>query len=261
MSSKGSEYMGKVICIATQKGGVGKTSVTCNLGAALTLEGKSVLLIDLDAQCSLTMSLGFNPNDFETSSVTALDTPDKSPMCIYETDIEGLSIIPASPMLSTLEMNLYNKKENNTRLKKALEKAKEIFDYVLIDCSPSLSLTTINALIASDYVVIPAETKISSSYSLSTFISTVNTIKEVMNKNIEILGVVATMYYCQAKEDKSVLEDLQDNYDMLGVIRRTTAVSSAFSSGKPCVLTSKRSLAAQEFKEIAKKIINKVEVE
>jgi len=253
--------MGKVICIATQKGGVGKTSVTCNLGAALTLEGKSVLLIDLDAQCSLTMSLGFNPEKFETSSVTTLDTPDKSPMCIYETGIEKLSLMPANPMLSTLEMSLYHKKESNTRLKKALEKVKEIFDYVLIDCSPSLSLTTINGLIASDYVLIPAETKISSNYSLSTFISTVNTIKEVMNNDIEILGVIATMYYCQAKEDKSVLEDLQDTFEILGVIRRTTAVSSAFSIGKPCVLTNKRSLATQEFKEIAKKIINKVEVE
>ena len=207
------------------------------------------------------MSLGFNPEKFETSSVTTLDTPDKSPMCIYETGIEKLSLMPANPMLSTLEMSLYHKKESNTRLKKALEKVKEIFDYVLIDCSPSLSLTTINGLIASDYVLIPAETKISSNYSLSTFISTVNTIKEVMNNDIEILGVIATMYYCQAKEDKSVLEDLQDNFEILGVIRRTTAVSSAFSSGKPCVLTSKRSLATQEFKEIAKKIINKVEVE
>ena len=89
-------------------------------------------------------------------------------------------------------------------IERALEKVKEIFDYVLIDCGPSLSLTTINGLIASDYVLIPAETKISSNYSLSTFISTVNTIKEVMNNDIEILGVIATMYYCQAKEDKSV---------------------------------------------------------
>ena len=253
------KQVGKIICIANQKGGVGKSSVTCNLGAALTLEGKSILLIDMDSQCSLTMSLGYQPENFETSSVTILDAPTKCPMCIYETDIECLSIIPASPMLSTLEMSLYNKKDNNLRLKKALEKVKEIFDYILIDCSPALSLSTINGLIAADYVLIPAETKISSNFSLNTFITTVNTVKEVMNSNIEILGVIATMYYCQANEDKEVLKDLQENYEVLGVIRRTTAVSSAFSSGKPCVLTSRRSLATKEFKEIAKKIIDKVE--
>ena len=252
--------MGKIICIANQKGGVGKSSVTCNIGTALTLEGKSVLIIDLDSQASLTMSLGFNPESFETSSVTVLDAPSKAPMCIYETDIERLSIIPSSSMLSTLEMSLYNKRDNNLRLKKALERIKEIFDYVLIDCSPALSLSTINALVAADYVLIPAETKVSSNFSLNTFISTVNTVKEVMNKEIEILGVIATMYYCQANEDKEVLQHLQENYEVLGVIRRTTAVSSAFGMGKPCVLTSRRSLATKEFKEIAKRIIEKVEV-
>ncbi len=252
--------MGKIICIANQKGGVGKTSITSNLGAVLTLEGKTVLLIDLDSQASLTMSFGFNPENFETSSVTVLDAPFKTPMCIYETDIEGLSLIPANPMLSTLEMSLYNKKDNYSRLKKALEKVKEIFDYIIIDCSPALSLSTINALVAADYVIIPAETKISSMFSLNTFIATVNTIKEVMNKNISILGVIATMYYCQAKEDNEILSLLQENQHVLGVIRRTTAVSSAFSIGKPCVLTNRRSLATKEFKEIAKKIIRKLEV-
>ncbi len=252
--------MGKIICVANQKGGVGKSSVTCNLGTALSLEGKSVLLIDMDSQASLTMSLGFNPESFETSSVTVLDTPSKAPLCIYETDIEGLSIIPSSSMLSTLEMSLYNKKDNNLRLKKALEKVKEIFDYILIDCSPALSLSTINGLVAADYVLIPTETKISSNFSLNTFISTVNTVKSVMNENIEILGVIATMYYCQANEDKEVLHHLEENYEVLGVIRRTTAVSSAFGLGKPCVLTSRRSLATKEFKNITKRIIEKVEV-
>ena len=251
--------MGKIICIANQKGGVGKSSVTCNLGAALTLEGKSVLLLDMDSQCSLTMSLGYQPESFETSSVTILDTPTKCPMCIYETDIKGLSIIPANSMLSTLEMSLYNKKDNNLRLKKALEKVKEIFDYILIDCSPALSLSTINGLVAADYVLIPTETKISSNFSLNTFISTVNTVKSVMNESIEILGVIATMFYCQANEDKQVLKYLEENYEVLGVIRRTTAVSSAFGLGRPCVLTSRRSLASKEFKEIAKKIIDKLE--
>lgn len=253
--------MAKIICIANQKGGVGKTSVTSNIAVALTLQGKKVLMVDLDSQCSLTMSFGYDPESFETSAVSMLENPKVAPMCIYETDIEGLSFIPSSAMLSTAELLLSKKSDSNTRLKKGLEIVSKLFDYILIDCSPSLAPSTLNALVATDYVLIPAETKTSSNYSLNVFITTINAIKANINDKLEILGVVATMYNCQANEDKQILAELQDTYEVLGIIKRTTAVSSAFSKGKPSVLTSRRSVTTQEFKGIADKIIKKVEVQ
>lgn len=251
--------LGKTIFVANQKGGVGKTTLTANIGAALVLEGKSVLLIDLDAQCSLTMTFGYDPNSFDSSTFTILNDPSKVGQAVYETDVDNLSIIPASTMLSTVDLGLVNKKDRDERLKKALGKVKSIFDYILIDCGPALSLVTINALVAADYIVIPAETKITSNFSLDIFTTTVNTMKTVKNPNLELLGVVATMFNCQANEDNEVLASIQTNNSLLGVIKRTTAVSSAVKKGLPCVLVNKRTVVAQEFRSITNKIIEKVE--
>ena len=251
--------MGKIICISNLKGGVGKTTLTANIGAALALEGKSVLLVDLDAQCSLTMSFGYDPNNFDTSVVTVLEDPSKVGQAIYETDVENLSILPSSTMLITVDVGLVNKKDKYERLKKALLKVEPIFDYILIDCGPALSIITINALVAADYIITPAETKYASHFSLNAFISTVETMKAVRNPNLQWLGVVATMYNCQANEDKEVLESIQNNNTLLGVIKRTTAVSSAVKKGLPCVLANKRTVVAQEFRNITTKIIEKVE--
>lgn len=251
--------LGKIICISNLKGGVGKTTLTANIGAALALEGKSVLLVDLDAQCSLTMSFGYDPNNFDSSIVTVLNDPSKVGQAIYETDVENLSILPASTMLITVDSSLVSKKDRYERLKKALSKVELIFDYILIDCGPALSTITINALVAADYILTPSETKIASHFSLDKFVSTVETMKAVRNPNLQSLGVVATMYNCQANEDKEVLASIQTNNTLLGVIKRTTAVSSAVKKGLPCVLVNKRTVVAQEFRNITKKIIEKVE--
>lgn len=251
--------MSKIICVSNQKGGVGKTAVTVNIGAALALKGKSVLVVDLDSQGSLTTSLGYNPLNFESSVVTVLNHPKAVSACIYETDIENLSIMPASSMLSAVEMTLYSKKNGNYRLKEGLDLVRPLFDYILIDTSPVLSPSTINALIASDYVIVPAETKVSSNLGFQQFITTIQTVQSTINQGLELLGIIATMFNVQANEDKEVLCELKEGFNVLGVIRRTTAVSSAVKKGLPCVLTSKRSMASFEFKEIANKIIEKVE--
>ncbi len=252
--------MGKVICIENQKGGVGKTTLAGNVAVSLADKGKSVLMIDLDYQCSLTMSFGYSPEDFEATSAVVLSNPYNIAQAIYETDIENLSIIPASPMLSNTDMEIARKQNRMERLKPAIELVRPIFDYIIIDCSPALSATTLNALVASDYILIPAETKVSSMYSLQAFISTIETIKECSNNKLKILGVVATMYSCQAKEDKEMLEELQKNYNVLGVIKRTTTVSSAVAKGVPCVICSKNSKAAEEYRNITDKILNECEV-
>lgn len=251
--------MGKVLCTANQKGGVGKTALTNNLAASLALEGKQVLLVDLDPLCTLTKANGYDPLKFDSSVATLIEKPQTVGQCIFETDIEGLSIIPASPMLDALELTLINKKDRYDRLKKALDKVKPIFDFIVLDCTPSLNTFTINALVAADYLIVPAETKYQSDFSLEVFLSTFETMRVAKNPNLQLLGVVATMFNCQANEDKEVLESLQQNYNLLGIIKRTTAVSSSVKVGKPCVVANRRTVVAKEYREIAKKVMNMME--
>lgn len=256
---KGVYSMGKVICTANQKGGVGKTATANNIASSLALEGKQVLVVDLDPLCTLTKANGYDPSKFDSSVVTLLENPLKVGQTIYESDIEGLSFIPSSPMLDVLELSLINKKDKYSRLKKALDKVKPIFDYIVLDCAPSLSTFTINALVAADYLIVPAETKYQSDFSLEVFLSTFETMKATMNSNLRLLGVIATMFNCQANEDKEVLNSIQSKYDLLGVIKRTTAVSSSVKKGKPCVVANRRTVVAQEYREITRKIMNMME--
>lgn len=252
--------MGQIICTANQKGGVGKTALTNNLAASLALEGKRVLVVDLDPLCTLTKSNGYDISKFDTSVATIFESPQMVGHAIYESDIEGLSFIPASPMLDALELSLINKKDKYSRLKKALDKVRPIFDYIVLDCTPSLSTYTINALVSADYIVVPAETKYQSDFSLEVFLSTFETMKSTLNPTLKLLGIVATMYNCQANEDKEILHELQSKYEVLGVIKRTTAVSSSVKQGKPCVVANRRTVVAQEYREIARKIMKKLEV-
>ena len=134
-----------------------------------------------------------------------------------------------------------------------------MFDYIILDCTPSLSTFTINALVSADYLLVPAETKYQSDFSLEVFLSSFETIKEMKNPDLKLLGVVATMFNCQANEDKEVLEALQKNNNVLGVIKRTTAVSSSVKNGKPCVIANRKSVASKEYREIARKVIKIVE--
>ena len=252
--------LSKIICVANQKGGVGKTTLASNLGASLALEGKSTLLIDLDSLCSLTKAQGYNPDDFDSSIITVFENVKNVPQCIYETGVDNLSIIPSSPMLDVAETSYINKKDKFDRLKKALEIVKPIFEYIVIDTSPTLNLYTINALAASDCIVIPAETKYQSMFSLEVFISSIEAMKEMKNPDLKLLGVVATMYNCQANEDKEVLTELEEQQDILGIIKRTTAASSAVKKGLPCVVANKRTVVAQEYREITKRIMKLLEV-
>ena len=252
--------MGQIICVANQKGGVGKTALANNVAASLALEGKKVLVVDLDPLCTLTKANGYDISKFDSTVATIFENPQMVGHSIYESDIEGLSFIPASPMLDALELTLINKKDKYGRLKKALERVKPIFDYIVLDCTPSLSTYTINALVSADYIIVPAETKYQSDFSLEVFLSTFETMKNTLNPDLKLLGIVATMFNCQANEDKEILNNLQSKYDLLGVIKRTTAVSSSVKQGKPCVVANRRTVVAQEYREITRKIMKKMEV-
>lgn len=247
--------MCKVLCVANQKGGVGKTATALNVAASLALEGKQVLVVDLDGLCSLTKALGYDPTSFDSSVVSAIEKPDMVADALYGTDVENLNLLPSSPMLDSMEVSLLNKKDKYDRLKKCLDKVKSAFEYIVIDCAPALNTFFINALSAADFVVVPAETKFQSQFSLDVFLSTYETFKELRNPGLKLLGVIPTMFNCQANEDKEVLQILTESNTILGIIKRTTAVSSSVKKGLPCVVANRRTVVAKEYREITKKLI------
>ncbi|MEG1723786.1 MAG: AAA family ATPase [Anaerovoracaceae bacterium] len=251
--------MGKILVIENHKGGVGKTNLVSNLSAALALMGKTVLMVDLDDLCSLTTSFGYDPKSFEFSSASVLQNPASVIKSIYETDIKGLSLMPCSTLMSWVVMELTTKKDKMTRLQKALFKVKDLFDYIIIDCSPALVYSTINALVAADYLLIPTETKTQSHLTLPLCLETYNTIRSTTNPNLKFLGVVATLFCCQAREDKEILTELGNTYDLLGVIKRSASASKGVKDGEPCVVGQRKTVVAREYMRIADVLMQKME--
>lgn len=255
--------MGKVIAIANQKGGVGKTTAVMNLGVSLAQLGKRLCLVDSDPQASLTQACGMNPLQFETNILTCFgNDPTAIVDAVYSLGVDNLSldIIPSSPMLSGVELSLVQARNRERKLEKALKYIKDAYDYILIDCQPALSLLTINSLTVADFIIIPAETSRLSHFAMELFTTTVEDIHSELNENLEILGVIATMYDGRATEDREVLAELSENYNLLGIIKRTTIAKKFVKSGSCAVLGMPNSAISIEYKKIAKTIIEKAGV-
>lgn len=248
----------KIICLSNQKGGVAKTTSTLNIASALALKGKKVLVVDLDAQCSLVLSMGYNPLDFNTSIADAFEKDLLITTAIYETEIENLSLIPSTPLLATLDLKLINQMSREKKLSKALKHLDGIYDFILLDSPPQLSLITINAFTASDYIIIPCETSQLSYYALDSLLDTIEGVKEELNEKLEIMGVIATLYDNRTLIDRMVLTSLQQKYEVLGVIKRTVAAKRGLDEGIPVVIKEPKSEIACEYKKIADLIISKV---
>ncbi len=256
--------MGKIIAVGNQKGGVGKSTTIYNLGVCMAQKGLNVLMVDMDVQSSLTQSCGMSPMQFEVN-ITALfeDKPaEKIADAIYDIglDLKGnLHIIPSTPMLASLEMSLVQARNREFRLRKALQYIKDAYDCILIDCMPSLSLLTINSLTAADYLVIPAECSRLAHFAFELFLETTEGIKEDLNENLKVLGVIASMYDSRATEDREVLAELKENYTTLGIIKRTTIAKKYVKMGIPAVLGNPKALISQEYQTITDKILKLVE--
>ncbi len=252
--------MGRVIAIANQKGGVGKTTTAINLGGALASLGKRVLCLDLDPQANLTVGLGVDINSVDANIANVLIDPDVSlASIIRSTKTKNVDVAPATLELSAAEVELFNAigREMALRDKVAPEIA-ERYDYILIDCPPTLGLLTLNALVASDGVIIPVQTQYYALKGVAALLRIIRTVQSRLNPNLKVLGLLPTFYDSRtilARDMLESLKDLGDHQVFATVIRQSVKIGEAPTAGVPITEYDKKSDAAKAFVDLAKEVV------
>jgi chromosome partitioning protein len=243
-----------ILALANHKGGTGKTTTAINLGAALALKGKRVLLVDLDPQGNLSYSFGFDENQLDISYVLSEEKSFEE-VVIHQ---EKMDILPATMRLSDIELSMYSVDEREFLLKNLLDSIKDNYDYILIDCSPARSLLTVNALTAADYVMSTILLDVLSIQGLMHIVRTIQEIKMVLNAKLEFLGVLAVNIDLRKKLSKEVIDFVKANYDFSFFqtsIRGNVKVAEAPSHGKSVVAYAPNSNGAKEYILLAEEII------
>ena len=250
--------MGTVIAFANQKGGVAKTTSTYNVGTALARAGKKTLMIDLDGQASLTISAGLEPYDFDHTIVSVLQK-DAEPLeqCIQHLQQDNLDLVTSRLELAQLEVVLIGRPVRETILRRAIETVSSRYDFILIDCPPQLSILTINALASADQVLIPVKTDYLAYRGLEQLLDTVAEIRELVNPQLSILGVIATMYEMRVKDDQEILRLLQDKYHVIAVVKKLAIVKKGVYDGKAVMEQAPNNDAAAEYQKVAECIMEK----
>jgi chromosome partitioning protein len=248
----------KIITIANQKGGVGKTTTAINLGASLALKGKQTLLVDVDPQGNSTTGLGIDRTKIEMSlyDVMAGDRLLSEVQC--HTDLEHLLIVPTTKDLVGAEIELVSAERREYRLKDALQPARDHYDYILLDCPPSLGLLTLNALTAGDSLLVPIQSEYYALEGLSALLETMNLVRQRLNPEIHLEGIVVTMFDGRNRISHQVVDDIRAHFpDKLfhTIIRRNVRLSESPSYGKPVCLYDPGSTGAQDYMELAKELI------
>ncbi|MBI0578276.1 ParA family protein [Neobacillus cucumis] len=250
--------MGKVIAIANQKGGVGKTTTSVNLGACLAYIGKRVLLVDIDPQGNATSGIGIEKAEVEQCIYDVLVDDVEVKNVIKPSSVENLYAVPATIQLAGAEIELVPTISREVRLKRALGEVKDQFDYIIIDCPPSLGLLTINALTASDAVLIPVQCEYYALEGLSQLLNTVRLVQKHLNQDLKIEGVLLTMLDARTNLGIQVIEEVKKYFQdkvYKTIIPRNVRLSEAPSHGEPIITYDARSRGAEVYLDLAKEVV------
>jgi chromosome partitioning protein len=251
----------QVIALCNQKGGVGKTTTTINLGAALAEYGRKVLLVDFDPQASMTVGLGFNPHDIQTTIYHVMMEREVSVTdAIVHTSVPGLDLVPSNIDFAGAEMQLINEVGREQVLDRALRPARKEYDVILIDCQPSLGLLTVNALAASSGVIVPLECEYFALRGVALLKGTIDKVQDRINPDLEIIGLLGTMYDGRTLHSREVLATLVDGWGdsvFHTVIRRTVKFSEATVAGEPLLSYAGESGGADSYRQLAREVVTR----
>jgi len=252
--------MGKIISVANQKGGVGKTTTAINLGAGLAVLDRKTLVIDADPQANATSGLGIDPKSVNTSVYECImDNIDPNSIIVH-TNTPNLDIIPAHIDLVGAEIEMINVANREFMLAKTIEKIKDNYEFIIIDCSPSLGLITVNALVASDSVIVPVQCEYFALEGLGKLLNTIKIVQTRLNKDLDIEGILLTMYDSRLRLSKQVVKEVKTHFQKMvfkTIINRNTKLGEAPSFGETAIMHDATSTGAVNYLNLAREILQK----